>query len=165
MDNQKLYNITVKYSYAFPRIDAIFDMLGKSCYFLTIDLKNSYFQIPIAIQDRDKTAFYGLDKLYQFKKMPFGLLNAPKTFQQFMNSVLKEHIEIRCLVYLDNIIVYSNNKEVHYEDVKKVIESIKNYNLEINYNKSLFYKKRVKFLGHIISRNLIQSDSKKVLVI
>ena len=165
IDYRKLNNATVKDAYPLPRIDDILDMIGDSKYYTVLDLKDGYHQIPIDPVDKQKTAFYGVNGIYQYKMMPFGLCNAPATFQRFMNRTLQDFVGNTCLVYLDDIIIFSKTLDSHERNVKEILETLSNANLKINLEKSIFSKTKVKFLGHLISGNTIQPDPEKTEVI
>jgi len=94
--------VTKKDSYPLPRIDDIFDQLSGNAWYSTLDLKSGYWQIRIRPEDREKTAFSIGNGLWQFRVMPFGLCNAPATFERVMEEVLREYVSKICLVYLDD---------------------------------------------------------------
>lgn len=106
VDYRKLNVVTVKDSYPLPRIDDILDQLSGNVWFSTLDLKSDYWQLGIRPQDKDKTAFSIGNGLWQFNVMPFGLCNAPATFERLMERVLHRLLSKICLVYLDDVIVF-----------------------------------------------------------
>ena len=103
-----------------PRIDDTIDALSGSRYFSTLDLASGYWQIPLAQEDKEKTAFIANNRLYHFNVMPFGLCNAPSTFQRLMDTILRNLTWKYCLVYLDDIIVYSRSIDAHIEQQESI---------------------------------------------
>ena len=115
-----LNNITKKDAYPLPRIDDTLDALSGAKWFSTIDLTSGYWQVEVNKADQEKTAFCKPFGLFQFKVMPFGLTNAPSTFQSLMELVLRGLHWSTCLVYLDNIIVYSSTIDEHFTRLREV---------------------------------------------
>lgn len=113
IDYRHLNKITKKDVYPLPRIDDALDCLHGASYFSSIDLRSGYWQIAVDERDREKTAFVTPDGLYQFKVMPFGLCNAPATFERMMDSLLRGFKWTTCLCYLDDVIVFSPTFESH----------------------------------------------------
>ena len=112
-DFRKLNQNTQKGAQPLPRIDETLDALDGACYFSTSDLASGYRQVELNPKDKEKTAFVSPFGFYQFQVMPFGLCNAPATFQWLMERVLAGLQWSSCLVYLDDIIVYSRSVEEH----------------------------------------------------
>lgn len=121
IDFRKLNDLTIGDSFPLPNINDILDQLGNAKYFTTLDLASGYHQIPMAENDRQKTAFSTPTGHFEFNRMPFGLKNAPATFQRLMNTVLTGLQEIECLVYLDDIVIYSANLEEHNRRIRAVL--------------------------------------------
>ena len=107
VDYRRLNDVTVKDVYPLPRIDDVLDRLGGAKFFTTLDLYKGYWQVPMAEADRPKTAFVTPDGLFQFKRMSFGLCNAPASFQRMMDTILGPLKWKICLVYMDDILIYS----------------------------------------------------------
>ena len=105
VDYRKVNDVTIKDAYPLPRVDDTLDTLAGSVWFSTLDLKSGYWQVKVAPEDREKTAFCTQEGLFEFNVMPFGLCNAPATFQHLMDSVLAGLQWSSCLVYLDDIII------------------------------------------------------------
>lgn len=165
IDYRKLNSQTIKDSYPIPRIDDYLDMLMGAKVFSTLDLKNGYYQIPISEDDKEKTAMITPFGLYEFNVMPFGLCNAPATFQRVMTRILDKLIGVCCLVYMDDVIVYSKSMESHIEDLKKVMNMINQAGLKLHYDKCSFGQEKVNYLGYVISNNLISTDQNKIKAI
>lgn len=151
IDYRKLNNVTKEDKFPIPLIDDILDKLGKANYFSTLDLTKGFHQIEINPEDREKTAFSTLSGHYEWLRMPFGLKNAPATFQRMMNEVLKEYVGKICYVYLDDIIVFSTSLEEHINSLNKIFTKLQSVNLKVSLNKCDFMKKESEFLGHIIT--------------
>lgn len=122
----------------------------------TIDLLSGYWQVMLAKESIEKTAFTTQDGHYHFLVMPFGLKNAPKTFQNLMRKVLHGYLGKFTRVFIDDIIVYSKTVEQHLEDLEKVFERLQEANIVMNVEKSHFFKKEVEYLGHIIGQHGIR---------
>lgn len=162
VDYRKLNDVTIKDSYPFPRIDNILDCLEGNSWFCTLDLKSGYWQGSLASKDREKTAFSVGNGLWQFTVMPFGLCNAPATFERLMEKILKGLISNICFVYLDDVIIYGNSFEEVILNLKKVFLRLKEANLKVIPKKCMFLEKKVKYLGHVISAEGVATDPDKV---
>jgi hypothetical protein len=165
IDYRKINNITQKDVYPLPRIDDIIEQLSESRWFTKFDLKNGYFQVPISEKDKMKTAFATQDGLYEFNRLPQGLLNSPPTFQRIMNETLcnlRWHI---CLVYLDDIVVYSKFFNQHLKDVDTVCSALARNNFKLNVEKCEFFKQEITFLGYKINDQGVSPSDAHVLAI
>jgi len=153
-------SITIKDAYLLPRVDDTLDTLaGSVCGFSTLDLKSGYWQV--APEDRGKTAFCTQEGLFEFNVMPFGLCNAPATFQHLMDSVLAGLQWSSCLVYFDDIIIMGRTFEEHLKNLKQVFERLKQAGLKLHPQKCHFLQHYVNFLGHIVSSTGIAPDPSK----
>jgi len=162
VDFRKLNNITIGDSFPLPNITEILDQLGSAKYFTTLDLASGYHQIPMAEPDKGKTAFSTPYGHYEFNRMPFGLKNAPATFQRLMNSVLTGMQGLKCLVYLDDIVIYGTSLEDHNKRLKEVLQRLRENKLKLQPEKCEFLRKETVYLGHIISENGISPDPSKL---
>jgi transposase InsO family protein len=159
VDYRRLNSVTKKDAYAIPRIDEILDQLGGSKYFTLLDLRSGYHQVEVEETDKEKTAFrVGPLGFYEWNRMPFGLTNAPATFQRLMEIVLKGIHWKYCIVYLDDIIVFSNTLEEHVERLNLVFSKLEKAGLKLNAEKCRFLETKVKYLGHIVSNKGIEVD-------
>lgn len=162
VDYRKLNEVTKKDSYPLPRIDDTLDALTGHTWFSTLDLKSGYWQVEVHPEDREKTAFTAGDQgLWQFKVMPFGLCNAPATFERLMDSVLRGLSCDACLVYLDDIIIVGRNFQEHLANLRTVLTRLRQANLKLNPTKCHLFRKEVKYLGHVISSAGVSADPEK----
>ncbi len=165
VDYRKLNADTVKDQYPLPQIADIFDQLGGSTIFSTIDLKTGYWQIPMHPNDAHKTAFRCHRGLFQFRRMPFGLCNAPASFQRIMDQVLQGLVCVCVFVYLDDIVVFSKNPKDHAHHLQLVFDRLKAAGLKMKPSKCSFGLPEIKLLGYIINRQGITTDPEKVKAI
>lgn len=165
IDYRKLNNITITDKYPIPLMDEILDKLGRSIYFTTLDLTKGFYQIEVEPKDRHKTAFSTRNGHYEFVRMPFGLKNAPATFQRLMNTVLDGLIGKNCLVYLDDIVVFSTSLQEHMTSLEEVFKRLSEANLKIQLDKCEFMQKETEFLGHVITPDGIKPNPNKIKAI
>ena len=161
VDYRRLNDITRKDSYPLPRMDDLLDRLGEAKFRSVMDLASGYWQIPMAREDREKTAFITPDGLFEFVVMPFGLCNAPAHFQRAMNKVLAGMNFFFTCVYLDDVIVFSKTFEEHIDHLDKVLTRLEQVGLKAKLAKCSFCKKEVKYLGHIVSDEGVKVDPEK----
>jgi len=161
VDYRKLNAVIEKDAYPLPRIDDTLDTLCGSQWFSTLDLLSGYWQVEMEERDREKTAFTTHEGLFEFKVMPFGLCNAPATFQRLMNIVLAGIQWSRCLVYLDDVIVVGRTFREHLENLGIVLQRLREANLRLKPAKCFLCRDEVLYLGHIVSRNGIATDPSK----
>ena len=161
IDYRKVNAVTRKDAYPLPRIDDTLDTLSGSKLFSTLDLASGYWQVEVEPQDREKTAFCTPEGLYEFKVMPFGLCNAPATFQRLMDRVLSGLQWRDCLVYRDDVIVVGKTFEDHLQHLKDVFHRLRLAGLKLQPPKCAFCKERVEFLGHIVSATGVAVDPDK----
>jgi hypothetical protein len=162
IDFRKLNAVTTKDAYPMPRIDDMLDALGGKSFFSTLDLASGYWQIPVHADDREKTAFATDDGLFECVGLPFGLVNAPATFQRAMDSVLHEMLGKNCMAYLDDIIVFSSSWEEHRDDLHQVMDRLAKANLVVNMKKCFFARSELKYLGHLVSAQGVRMDPDKI---
>ena len=162
VDFRKLNNKTVKDAYAIPRIEDTLHLLAGSRYFTKLDLRSGYWQVELREKDKQKTAFQvGTMGFYEFNRMPFGLCNARATFQRLMEHCMGEMNLRDCLIYLDDVIIFSTTFEEHLERLEAVFERLKDHNLKLKASKCEFMKSCVTYLGHVVSENGIETDPDK----
>lgn len=162
VDYRRLNDVTIDDKYPLPNITDLFDKLGKSTYFSTIDLASGYHQIEVEESDRSKTAFTTQSGHYEFSRMPFGLKTAPATFQRAMDNVLRGLQGIHCMVYLDDIIVYSSSLQEHIDKLRLVFDRLRQTNFKVTLDKSEFLRKEVLYLGHQITKDGLKPNDDKI---
>ena len=165
VDYRQLNKMTVKKKYPLPRIDDLFDQLKGASIFSKIDLRSGYHQLRIKDTDVHKTAFRTRYGHYEFLVMLFGLINAPVDFIDFMNRVFQPYVDQFFLVFIDNILVYSNDRENHDTHLQVVLETLRKERLYAKLSKCEFWLREVSFLRHIVSGEGIRVDPKKIEVI
>ena len=161
VDYRALNNITVKDSYPIPRIDQLIDILHGAETFTKLDLAAAYYQIPVKEECIHMTAFVTRYGLFEFTVMPFGLCNAPATCMRYMQHVLRDYLDKFVIVYLDDVLIFSR-KEDHAEKVRLVLEKLLEANLKLKRKKCVFGTSSVEYLGHVISKDGVAMDPKKV---
>jgi len=162
VDYRELNKRTVKDAYPFPRPDKVQDQLEGSVIFSMLDLQSGYWQLPMHVNDRAKTAFCpgpGLG-LFQFCKMPFGLSGAPTSFQQLMDTILCDLPFVT--TYLDDVLVHSSSIEEHYSHLKVIFERFQSAGLTLHGGKCIIGMYQVRYLGHVFSEKGMEPDSTKV---
>jgi hypothetical protein len=166
IDCRALNKVTKKDVYPLPRIDETLEALGGARLFTTLDLRSGYWQIGMAPGDRDKTAFTTKRGLYRFKRMPFGLMNAPSTFQRMMNGVLRGLTWLTCLVYLDDIVVFTcGGIERHVIEVAAVLERLRVAGLTLKLKKCVFATRSMEYLGHELSEEGVRPVQRLVTAV
>jgi len=123
--------LTIPDRYLIPNFNEILSSFWRSKWFIVIDLALAYWQIQLRKKDRPKIAFLTKNSQYQFKVMSFGLNNALTSFQRLMNKILRQYIGKSIQVYLDDVIIYSNNLDEHKKHIKVVLEKIREANLKL----------------------------------
>ena len=143
-------------------MDDALDRLGDAQYFSTIDLASGYWQVKMDPASQEKAAFVTPDDLFEFQRMPFGLCNAPATFQRLMDRVLGSLKWTHCLVYLDVILVFGRTLEEHNARLAAVLERLQKAGLTVNVAKCNFAAQSVSFLGHEVGVDGLRPNPEKV---
>ena len=146
-------------------MDETLELLAGSTYFTTLDLASGYLQVEIEENSKEKTAFSTTRGHYEFNVMPFGLTNAPATFQQLMECVLAGLTGEQCLIYLDDIIVFSNTFDEHLKRLTNVFLALRNAGLKLKPAKCYFAQSKVYYLGHVVSAAGIAPDPAKITAV
>ncbi|GJT44783.1 putative reverse transcriptase domain-containing protein [Tanacetum coccineum] len=162
IDYRELNKLTVKNRYPHPRIDDLFDQLQGLSIYSKIDLRSGYHQLRVREEDIPKTAFRTRYGHYEFQVMPFGLTNAPAVFMDLMNRVCKPYLDKFVIVFIDDILIYSKNKQEHAEHLKLILELLKKEQLYAKFSKCEFWIPKVQFLGHVIDSQGIHVDPAKI---
>lgn len=164
LDSRKLNSVTKKDAYKLPYIAEILDNLNNAKYLSSIDLSKAFWQIPISEKDRNKTAFYIPHRgTFRFVTMPFGLTNSPATQQRLVDTLFYgPEFENSVFVYIDDIVIISSNFENHISLLLKVHKKLTMANLTINFEKSVFFRSQLKYLGYVIDSKGLHVDSDKI---
>lgn len=162
IDYRKLNEKTIQDAYPLPNIDEILDQLGNARYFSAFDLASGFHQIGMNSKDIPKTAFSTPDGHYEYTRMPFGLKNAPPTFQRMMNKGLKGLIGNSCFVYIDDIIVYGKTIEEHNKNLRILFERLRQVGLKLQPDKCEYLRPELEYLGHVISEHGIRPNPNRI---
>ncbi|GJR36383.1 putative reverse transcriptase domain-containing protein [Tanacetum coccineum] len=162
IDYRELNKLTIKNRYPLPRINDLFDQLQGSSVYSKIDLRSDYHQLRVRDEDIPKTAFRTRYGQYEFQVMPFGLTNVPAVFIDLMNRVCKPYLDKFVIVFIDDILIYSHNKEEHADHLRIILELLKKEKLYAKFSKCDFWISIVQFLGHVIDSQGIHVDPAKI---
>ncbi|GJU11279.1 putative nucleotidyltransferase, ribonuclease H [Tanacetum coccineum] len=162
IDYRELNKLTIKNRYPLPRIDDLFDQLQGSSVYSKIDLRSGYHQLRIKEEDIPITAFRTRYGHFEFQVMSFGLTNAPAVFMDLMNRVCKPYLDKFVIVFIDDILIYSKDKEEHGEHLKIILELLKKEQLYAKFSKCDFWLDSVQFLGHVIDNKGVHVDPAKI---
>jgi transposase InsO family protein len=161
VDYRRLNAITERDVYPLPRMDDALDSLGDATVFTTLDAKAGYWQVPVARDSQEKTAFTTFAGVYKFLRMPFGLVNATSTFQRSMDIILAPVKWACALLYLDDVLVYSRSMAQHRTDVDRVLGLLEAAGVTLNAKKCRFFESRVDFLGHVVHPGKLGVQARK----
>ena len=164
IDYRKLNAVTCHDAYPLPRIDATLDSLAGATYFTTLDLASGYWQVAMEEKDKEKTAFSTSEGHFKFNVMPFGLTNAPAMFQRLMECVPAGLVGEECLIYLDDIIVFNSSFKEHLFRLTKILQALRNADLQLKPSKCHFAHDEVRYLGHVVSKAGIRPDEDKIKI-
>ena len=166
IDLCKLNNRTVKDEYSLPQLEDTLDCLHGAVWFSTLDLKSGYWQVELEEDAKPLTSFaMGPLGFWECKCMPFGLTNAPATFQRLMESCLGELHLNWCIIYLDDIIVFSRTPEEHFHRLKAVISKLRAAGLKLKPTKCDLFKQQIKYLGHVVSKEGVLTDPHQITAV
>jgi hypothetical protein len=155
---QKLNTLTRKNRYPLPLINKTLARISQAKIFTKLNIRQAFYRIQIDPSSKDLTIFYTQYGVYKYKVLLFGLTNGPATYQQYINDVLFDYLDIFYTVYLDDILIYSSNKLEHKEYIKKVLIRLREAGLQANIKKCEFRVKYTKYLGFIISIEGVEVD-------
>ncbi|GJR31392.1 putative reverse transcriptase domain-containing protein [Tanacetum coccineum] len=162
IDYRELNKLTIKNRYLLLRIDDLFEQLQGSSVYSKIYLRFGYHQLRIREEDIPITAFRTRYGHYEFQVMPFGLTNAPAVFMDLMNRVCKPYLDKFVIVFIDDILIYSKNKEEHGEHLKTILNLLRSEKLYAKFSKCDFWLDSVQFLGHVIDSSGVHVDPAKI---
>jgi hypothetical protein len=157
---RRLNTVTVRDSYPLARMDECIYSLGDARVFSTLDCNSGYRQIPVSPEDKEKTTFTSHEGLFRFLRLPFALKNTPATFQRFVDITLSGLTWKSCLVYLDDIIVYSRSRDDHLANLDAVLHRLYRAGLSLNLKKCHFFRSEVSYLGHMIGPGTLSVSEK-----
>ena len=162
IDYRALNKQSIKNQVPLPRIDEVWDQVGGAKYFSIIDLKSGYHQIRLRESDIEKTAFRTRYGLFEYLVTPFGLTGAPGCFQTLMNLIFRPYLDKFVLVYLDDILIYSKNKEDHMKHLEIVLKTLRDNKLFGKLSKCEFLQTKIDYLGHVITQDGIEVNPNKI---
>ncbi|GKC94534.1 putative reverse transcriptase domain-containing protein [Tanacetum coccineum] len=152
----------MKNRYPLPRIDDLFDQLQGLSVYSKIDLRSGYHQLRVRDEDILKTAFRMRYEHYEFQVMPFGLTNTHAVFMDLMNRMCKPYLDKFVIVFIDDILIYSRNKEEHADHLRIILELLRKEELYAKLSKCDFWISIGQFLGHVIDSQGIHVDPAKI---
>jgi len=162
VDYRGLNKVTIHNKYPIPLMTELRDQVRDAQIFTKLDLKDGFHLIRVRKGDEWKTAFRTRYGHYQYRVMPFGLVNAPATFQTMMNEILREFLDQGVVVYIDDILICSKTMEEHIILVRKVLQKLREYRMAISLEKTVFHVKKVDFLGYVVATDGVTMNEKKV---
>ena len=165
VDYRKLNAVTHKDAFPLPRIEETLTSMTQAQWFSTLDLASGFWQVGMDPRDQEKTAFTTPLGLYEFKRMPFGLCNAPATFQRLMQQCLSGQLAESLLIYLDDIILFSPDFQSHLQHLDQVFERLWRHGLKLRLDKCTLLQTEVKFLGHVVDRQGVRPDPDKLVAV
>ncbi|KAG1933335.1 interleukin-1 receptor accessory protein-like 1-A [Pimephales promelas] len=162
IDFRKLNSRTIKDAYALPNLEEAFSVLTGSKWFSVLDLKSGFYQVEMEEADKQKTAFVCPLGFWEFNRMPQGITNAPSTFQRLMEQCMGDLNRREVLVFIDDLIVFSKTLEEHETRLLQVLKRLRDYGLKLSPKKCKFFQTSVRYLGHIVSGNGVETDPSKI---
>lgn len=158
MDYRKVNEATQKDAYPLPKIEECLDTLSGSKLFSTLDLLSGYHQFEVNEKDRPRTAFITKYGLFEYTRMPFGLCNAPSTFQRGMELVLRRLQWVTLLIYLDDVIITGKTFKEHLNNLGEVLSRFRKFGLKLKPTKCSLYREEVLFLGHVVGKDGVRAN-------
>ena len=161
MDYRRLNSVLQIDVYPMPRVDELLDCLGKAYFISTMDLTRGYWQVPVAVKDRHKTAFSSPFGFFQFQMMPFGLQGAPATFQRMMDSLIHGAHDFTA-VYLDDLVIYSTTWEDHLYHLQTVLLRLRKAGLTAKPSKCQYGMQQCVYLGFTVGGGILKPEGGKL---
>ena len=163
IDFRKLNSLTVKDSHPLPRICETLESLAGAAHYSTFYMNSGFWQVPMSPESKQYTAFtLGSMGLYECESMPFGLCNAPPTFQRLMLNCLGELNLTYCLIYLDDVIVFSHTEEEHLERMRVIFDRLREHGLKLKPSKCEVFRTEINYLAHHVSKKGVQPSKKNL---
>ena len=163
IDLRELNKRTIKDAYTLPRVDDMLDCLVNSKYFTKLDLRSGFWQVEMEEEDKEKTAFsVGPLGFFMAERMPYGATNAPSTFQRLMETCMGELNLKECLIFIDDVLIFSENFDEHIRRLEACFERLSKHGLKLKPNKCEFFMRKVTYLGYEVSEEGIHTDPKKL---
>jgi len=162
IDYRNLNKVTVREPYPIPRIEEAFDTLVKAKYITTLDLTTGYWQIPLSEEDKEKTAFTVKSGKWEYNVLPMGITNAAPTFQKNMEMMLNGLLWGKCIVYIDDVIIFSETFEQHKKDIREVLERMRQYEIIAKSKKCEIAREEVTYLGHRIGGGMLRTEKNTI---
>lgn len=162
IDFRKLNELTDQDAYPIPDVESILSHLGNSKFFSALDLSSGFHQIPMDNDSKKYTAFSTPEGHFHYNRMPFGLKNAPATFQRMMDRALNGLIGKHCFVYLDDVIVFGRTIQEHNKNLATVLHRLSELRLKLQPDKCEFLKPELEYLGHVISKDGVKPNPNKI---
>jgi len=163
VDYRRLNDVTVKDTYPLPRMDDCIDFLGEASVFSMLDCNSGYWKIPVAVEDQDKTTFTCHEGTYKYIRLPFGLTSAPAPFLWAIDKILSGVKWKTCLVYLDDVVVFSRTVEEHITHLDEVFCLFSGAGVSLKASKFFLFQEEVESLGHIVGRGHIRVNEKNLV--
>ena len=153
-------------SFPLPHLETVFDAIGdsKAQIFTNLDFRSAFWQVEMSPCSKHKAAFITQDGVYEWKRMPFGLMNSPISFQTLMSGVLREMNFKSVLVYIDDVLIFSKDFETHLHDLTQFFSKLRQASLTLQPSNCHFSVKQLKFFGYAISRHGVEVHSEKTKV-
>jgi len=162
VDYRKLNEVTERDSYPLPLVSETLDKLKNATYLSSIDIKSAYWQVPVDEASRPLTAFICRRGLFQFKRMPFGLHNAPATWQRLIDTVLTPDLEPYVFAYIDDVVILAQDFDEHLRILEEVFTRLRKANITVSWDKCQFCRPEMKYLGYVVDRRGLRADPDKV---
>jgi len=165
IDYRALNRLTIKHRYPLPLISELLDRFRSKKRFTRLDVRDAFNRLRIAKGDEHKTAFRTRYGHFEYLVMPFGLTGGPGSFQSYINNILRAYLDFFCVVYLDDILIYSDNDEEHIQHVRLVLKALQEHGLYVKLEKCEFHVQEITFLGFVITPNGIHMDSDHIATV
>ena len=165
VDYRALNRATIKNRYPLPLISELLDRFKRKKQFTRLDVRDAFHRLRIAEGDEHKTAFRTRYGHFEYLVMPFGLTGAPGSFQSYINDILRTYLDIFCVVYLDDILIYSDTPKEHVQHVCLILKALQEHGLYVKLEKCEFHVQEINFLGFVITPNGVRMSDDRISTI